>query len=226
MKAVILAAGKGQRFRSLYLPKPLTTLVNGKTILELQLSLLSEKISVDDIIIVVGYRKETILDLYPDYLYVYNSCFNEENTSKSLLRALKKIHDEDLLWINGDVVFKPSVLARVVKQKKNTIVVNESKVGSEEVKYRSDSKGKILEISKAVSDPQGEALGINLITKKDLETFKKALEECADNDFFEKAIELSIAQGVEFRGLVVDEKDCTEVDFPEDLKKANVIASE
>jgi len=223
MKAVILSAGRGKRFHSLYLPKSLTPLVNKQTILDLQLDLLTQHIPFDDIILVVGYRKEVMLELYPDLLFVYNPAFEEENTAKSLLRALRKIENENVLWMNGDVVCQPRVMEAIFKKKRSSLIVNKSPVGKEEVKYTTSSSGTIRRLSKEVHNAQGEALGINLIMSKDLDCFKKNLERCAKEDYFEKAIEYCIEEGVQFWPVVVGNDECTEVDFPEDLDKANEI---
>lgn len=223
MKVVILAAGIGKRFRALNLPKCLTRLANGESLLKHQLSVLSSYVSMNDVIVVVGYRKERIMEEFPNLLYVYNSEFNQGNTSKSLLKALHKIHDEDVLWINGDVVFRPSVIEALLAAKKTAMVVNRADVGDEEVKYRSTPEGKILEVSKTVEEPQGEALGVNLFAKGDLDALRRNLDKCQPPDYFEKAIELCIMEGVSVWSVVVGQQDCTEIDFPEDLARANAL---
>lgn len=224
MKVIILAAGKGSRLGQGSLPKPLTPLITGVSILGQQLENLSSYVSLNQILIVVGYHKEEIMERFPDFLYVYSPRFAVENTSKSLLRALEKC-DEDVLWINGDVVFHSSVLKELFANPKTSMVVNVGKVGEEEVKYRQDSQGRILEVSKAVSHPQGEALGINYMVKADLEKFRKRLKECLPGDYFERALETCIEDGMTVWSVPVDHQFCTEVDFPEDLERANLMVS-
>lgn len=220
MKIVILAAGLGKRFRRIDLPKPLTKLIDGRTILATQLEALSHYFSLKDVIVVVGYRKEKVMELFPDLLYVYNPRVEIENTAKSLLRALSKI-DDDLLWLNGDVVFHHTVLEQLVAAKQNRMIVNVGPVGDEEVKYRADKAGRILEVSKLVKNAQGEALGINFFNKKDLGLLKTNLEKCSDYDYFEKALELCLEDGISIWAEKVSPELCVEVDFPEDLDKAN-----
>ncbi len=222
MKTIILAAGIGRRFKGLDLPKPLTRLANGKSILQMQVETLGRYTSLDDVLVVVGYHKEKIIEQFPSLLFVYNPDFAQENTSKSLLRALCKVQD-DLLWINGDVVFHPEALEAILDCKKNSMMVNVGPVGEEEVKYRANDQGRILEVSKQVLDPQGEALGINYFKKADLDHLKRNLEKCENNDYFEKAMEFCIAENVEIWSVPVDAAKCTEIDFPEDLDRANQI---
>jgi len=78
MKAVILAAGIGSRLKS-DLPKSLTKLPDGKTILARQVDILKES-KAEEIIIVVGYRKEEIIKRFPALTFVYNPDFKTTNT--------------------------------------------------------------------------------------------------------------------------------------------------
>ena len=96
MEAVILAAGMGTRLGSL-IPKPLTSIQNEKTIMDLQIEKLSMQYGIHNIFLVVGYKKEIIMEKFPDSLFVYNNAYARTNTAKSLLTALTKIND-DVLW--------------------------------------------------------------------------------------------------------------------------------
>ncbi len=221
MKAIILAAGSGSRLDDSpdHPPKALTLLTPKTSILAFQLQALTAYLSLDQIWIVVGYQKEAIMDAFPDLVYIYNPHFQKENTSKSLLRALNKI-DEDILWLNGDVVFRPAILESLLKTARTAMIVNQAVVGEEEVKYRTDDQGLILEVSKEVIQPQGEALGINFFKREDLPWLRKHLTLCKSGDFFEKAIEKGIREGHHVRSSPVGNEDCAEIDFPEDLIRA------
>lgn len=220
MKAVILAAGKGSRLGDPYLPKPLTLLADGKSILQRQLEELLTLMPPQDIVVVVGFAKERIMAAFPQLTFVENPQFAEENTSKSLLRALRTL-DDDILWLNGDVVCHPTILAQAAHFGQNGMVVNVGKVAEEEVKYNCSSNGTILHVSKELTDGLGEAVGINRLQRKDLALFCRCLEQCQPKDYFEKAIELAIAAGVSFWPLTVKTTHCVEIDFAEDLERAN-----
>lgn len=223
MKVVILAAGLGSRLDDSehHQPKTLTKLANGKTILQQQLDALSQhSISQDQIFVVVGYQKEVIIDAFPGLTYVINPDYEKENTAKSLLRALKKI-EEDVLWLNGDVVFHSKIVGDIFRKNRTSMIVNTASVGEEEVKYRTDGAGKILEVSKKVENPEGEALGINFFKRAQLPLFRTNLEQCALKDYFEKGIELGIQQGQSVWAIPVEQDDCAEIDFPADLQRAN-----
>lgn len=222
VKIVILAAGKGSRLGGKNLPKPLTCLTDGKSILQHQIDSIERYLPRKDIILVVGYHKEILMEAFDDLLYVYSPRFAVENTSKSLLRAIKKIN-EDMIWINGDVLFHPLILEKLIANQKDQMVVTVGRVGEEEVKFTSDANGKITAVSKTVLKGQGEAIGINLITAKNLPLFQKHLEACQDNDYFEKALEYCIKDGLDIWTCPTDSSLCTEIDFPEDLERANAM---
>lgn len=221
MKVIILSAGLGKRLDNpLGAPKALTLLENGSSILGWQLKFLSYYIDLNLVTVVVGYHFEEIIKAFPSLNFFYNPDFAQENTAGSLKRAVKSI-DEDLLWLNGDVIFHPYVIKTLLNFRQNAMIVNKSSVGEEEVKYATDGRGKILQVSKKILQAEGEALGINFISQKDLGLFKHMLESCSSKDYFEKAIEESIQKGMAFTALPVESWQCCEIDFPEDLHKAN-----
>lgn len=108
MKAMILAAGIGQRMRPLtnHSPKPLLT-VNQKTLLDYHL----EKIQlagIEEVIINLAYLGEKIRDHLQQHSYRdLHIRFSEEpeplETGGALLHAKKLLGDDDFLLVNGDV---------------------------------------------------------------------------------------------------------------------------
>src|SRR5215470_8916066 len=159
MKVVILAAGMGNRLGDTA-PKPMTKLRDGRGILDRQVAMVSSLVGRDAIHLVVGFKKELIMEAFADLLFVYNPRFNRENTAKSLLRALRKI-DDDVLWLNGDVVCVRPVIEAVLEHPFSSMAVTRGPVGDEEVKYVLDRAGDIADVSKEVKNAAGEAVGIN-----------------------------------------------------------------
>lgn len=221
MKIVILAAGRGSRLGGHDFPKALTLLSNKKSILEMQLEHIASFTSLRQVVVVVGYKEEKIINRFPELEYVENPDFETTNTAKSLLLALQLVKHEPLIWINGDVVFHRNVFESVYKSGKTGMVVNVGRVGEEEVKYRTDGKGRILEVSKNVASPEGEALGLNIFSEEDVDMLRDELIRCQPNDYFEKAVEMCIEDGMTVYTIPVNIDHCVEVDFPEDLVLAN-----
>ena len=192
--------------------------------METQIQNLAEHFNKHDISVVVGFKKELIMEKFPDLTYIYNQYFDATNTSKSLLKALQKNRKEDVLWLNGDVVFD-SELLEVIKQeiakKESFVSVNHSRVAEEEVKYTL-KEGFVHELSKQVKNGLGEAVGINFISQKDLPVLVSQLENCDDNDYFERGIELAIQKdGMKVKAVDISQFRCMEIDFKEDLDQAN-----
>ena len=227
MKIVILAAGIGSRLGNPF-PKPLTPLNNGKSIMGMQIENISQHFNIDDIHIVVGFKKDLIMERFSEVCYIYNPFFDRTNTSKSLLKALKKNKDQAVLWLNGDVVFDGKLLEKlipIIKEKQSFVAVNTSKVADEEVKYT--LKGNyISKLSKTVKNGLGEAVGINFIAANDIIALINRLEECDDNDYFERGLELAIQKDkLKIKAIDISAFNCMEVDFKEDLENANTLFS-
>lgn len=225
LQTVILAAGMGSRLgRSL--PKPLTELSDGRTIMRQQHDNIRAAFgSTARITTVVGYRAETIIDAFPHVDYVHNERYDQTNTSKSLLRALKATGKGGVLWMNGDVVFDPRVLGRaiaLIERDQSFVTVNTAKVSDEEVKYTVDAEGFIKELSKTVKRGIGEAVGINYISSTDKRALIAQLGRVDDQDYFERGLELAIVEnGLLLEPLDISDLYAVEVDFAEDLERAN-----
>ena len=220
MKAIILAAGIGSRLGNSD-PKPLTKLKNGESILYRQVEYLSEYIGINNIITIVGYKKDLIMESFPNLIYVYNNFYDTTNTSKSLLAGLHKIENEDVMWLNGDVVFEKELLLKIIQCSQSCMAVNTNSVGEEEIKYNVFDDGNIKDVSKTVPSALGEAVGINKIIAVDLHLFKSNLEKCNNQDYFEKALELSIQDGMKIMPVDINKYLCMEIDFWDDLEQIN-----
>lgn len=222
---VILAAGMGTRLgRSL--PKSLTTLNDGRSIMQQQHENVRAAFGSDArITTVVGYRAEEIEERFPQADYVHNERYDQTNTSKSLLRALQATGRHGVLWMNGDVVFDPRVLGRAValiEADQSFVAVNTAKVSDEEVKYTVTETGRIDRISKQVVGGVGEAVGINYVSRADKKALIRCLQRVDDQDYFEAGIELAIAEeGMDVVPMDISDLYAVEVDFAEDLERAN-----
>ena len=226
LQTVILAAGMGSRLGRA-LPKPLTELSDGRSIMQQQHDNIRAAFGDDArITTVVGYRAETIVEAFPHVDYVYNDRYDQTNTSKSLLRALNATGRAGVLWMNGDVVFDPRILGRAVsliEREQSFVTVNTAKVSDEEVKYTIDDRGYIADLSKTVKEGIGEAVGINYISAADKKAFMRQLQRVDDQDYFERGLELAIAEdGLRLAPMDISDLYAVEVDFAEDLERANL----
>jgi choline kinase len=224
-QVTILAAGMGTRLGRPF-PKPLTPLNDGRTIMQQQLDNISEAFGADTHVqIVVGFKLDLILEAAPEAVFVYNERYDQTNTCKSLMKALRSSAEGPVVWMNGDVVFEPAILERLqinIDAGQTAIAVNTAAVSDEEVKYTVDADGMVKELSKIVVGGLGESVGINVIAAKDKAALIKRLEECDDQDYFERGIELAIEKdGLQVLPIDISDLFAVEVDFEADLERAN-----
>ncbi len=195
-----------------------------------QISKLREALPGIRITVVVGFKRDLIMEAFPDVLFAYNELYDQTNTCKSLLRGLQLSADGGALWLNGDVVFDIAILERVdslMSQDQSFVCVNTSAVGEEEVKYTVDASGHIKELSKTVSHPLGEAIGINYISQSDKGALLTALATVDDQDYFERGIEVAVAEdGLQVLPVDISDLYAVEVDFEEDLARAKELAGD
>lgn len=115
-KAVVLAAGFGSRLRPLtdLRPKPLVE-VNGTPILHNALRNL-ETVGVEEVTIVVGYRKDAIQYACGrrfgnlEIRYVESSVFDKTGSAYSLWLARDALMQDDMYLLEGDVFFELDAL--------------------------------------------------------------------------------------------------------------------
>lgn len=226
IQAVILAAGMGTRLGRPF-PKPLTPLADGRTIMQQQMENLRAVFGDEHrVLVVVGFKLELVMEAFPDVAYAYNECYDQTNTNRSLLKALRLTQPgTGVLWMNGDVVFDPAILEALrpnIAADTSAICVNTAKTAEEEVKYTVDDRGLVAELSKGVKNALGEAIGINFVAAKDKALLIEHLAACDEQDYFERGLETAIADsGLEVHPVDITEHFAVEVDFPDDLERAN-----
>jgi choline kinase len=230
MRGIILAAGKGKRLGK-DIPKCLQE-IGEKTILKRQLDALAAQ-GLKKLVCVIGYQKEVVAEaikkIWPhDVVLVENPRYNETNTSYSLYLASEYM-DEDFFYMNADVVFRSDLLDRLVKTDGDaSLGIQHKQCGVEEVKVIVDGSH-VVEIGKDL-DPSsclGEFVGVALFRQSMSETFIKALAEMMDEghyqDYFEGALK-RIARDTNMTAVDITDIPCIEIDFPEDLKCAQMNA--
>ena len=111
-RAIILAAGAGERMQPLTLatPKPLI-MVNGRRMIDTVIEALHLN-GIYEIYVVVGYLKEqfkSLQDKYPGLILIENPYYDNCNNISSLYVA--RDHLADCLILDGDqVIYNPSIL--------------------------------------------------------------------------------------------------------------------
>jgi glucose-1-phosphate thymidylyltransferase len=122
MKAVVLSAGEGYRCRPLTLTRSKVMLpVANKPILEHIITALKEN-GIKDIVLVVGYKKERVMDYFEDGIaFDVNISYVEQRSQLGTAHAIKltkPLLDEDFLVLNGDNLIDRHTIADLINNKK------------------------------------------------------------------------------------------------------------
>ena len=112
MKAVILAAGEGKRLRPFTetMPKVMLPVAN-KPILEYIVDAV-KNCGIDEIIIVVGYKKEVIMEYFKNYKDCKITYVTQENhlgTAHALLQAKHKLDDTFIVLSGDNIIDQESI---------------------------------------------------------------------------------------------------------------------
>ncbi|MEO5853045.1 MAG: phosphocholine cytidylyltransferase family protein [Nocardioides sp.] len=226
MQAIILAAGQGRRLRDPRgRPKCLRE-VGGLPLVHHQIRALNA-FGVDDVSIVVGYQQQQIRSCVGSAAgYVVNPRYAETNSMYSFLLAGKIIHD-DLIVMNSDLFFHPSLVRRLLEPGDDALLYDSgSGQEAEQMKVRV-AGDRLVEMSKVMSSDRvsGENVGILSLSLPTAQQAIRAASTIAARGF-ERAWLASainkIAPAHPIRCLDVAGAPWVEIDFPEDLERARV----
>jgi len=231
MKAIILAAGVGKRFKEVtdHRPKCLID-IQGKTLLERTLAALGVA-GVAQAIVVVGYRGEMIKQKIGSscggvhITYVNNPQY-EKGAILSLLSARDEF-DDDILVMDADVLFPIAIIDRLIRSPyANCFLLDGSAENTGEEQMLLTRGGRVLSIVRGGSgdfDVMGESVGFLKVSRSDAPLLRSILESLVDQGRdtieHEEAYPMFLSQRVVgFER--VDDLPWTEIDFPEDLQRA------
>lgn len=238
MYAVILAAGIGRRLRPLTnsIPKAMIELRENVRVLDVMCcNLLSAGIK--NLIIVVGHASDTLIKhvsrspLYAGFSsirFVENKEYASTNTAVSLLLGLRSLDAyEDVIVVNGDIVFDYGILRKLVSVPRTSIVVDNVKELTEESFKVLIRNGVIVDMGKDIDigSASGEYIGLAKICGKDLGLAVRILEDIVgrDRNAYYDFVFRELSRIVEVGFVFTDGLLWTEIDFPEDLEHARKI---
>lgn len=226
--AIILAAGRGNRLLPLTADRPKCLVeVGGKTLLEHQARAIRMS-GVRVIQVVTGHGADRVhAHCNGSTLYAHNPDFDITNSLDSLGYITLEPGAEGILILNSDVLFHPQLLANLLNDPRENVLLADFRTGfgEEEMKIIVDESSRIQAISKSL-DPatvQAENLGVLKLGRAaacDLLALARAREGR------DKAIKWApdginfLRDRHEFYALPIGELPWTEIDFPEDLARA------
>ena len=231
MKAVILAAGLGSRLAPITneVPKCMVE-VNGIKIVEQQINnLIKAGICPENIVVLTGYKAEILESFlqnkFPGVNWIRNDLYNKTNNMYSMYMTKPFVVGQNFLLMNGDVFFAPEIIAKLLADPREDLIVCDDGIYIEESMKIRKAGERIVEISKKIS-PQ-DAYGVSIDVYKFsaeasamfFETMRQYIEVRQDlNSWTEVALN-TLLQTKEFQSL--DMKDLwVEIDNHDDLKEA------
>jgi choline kinase len=231
MKVIILVAGRGERLMPLTknTPKSLLELGNGETILENQLNALN-KSGLQDVVLVLGYKAEQVEAKIKDIKdfnikVVYNPFYDITNNLVSAWMA-REAMKEDFILLNGDVIFKHTVMKNLLPDEKEICMIIDRKERYSEEDMKVVTKGDtVLEVSKkiAIERANGESIGMIKFQGKGRHKFVTVIEEMVRSKENLNLFYLSVIQKIIDDGFPVHYCECLledwlEIDFHPDLR--------
>jgi len=237
MKALILAAGRGTRIRSIHGDHPKCLIrynASAWTILDHQIEALFSA-GVKEIGIVVGYEKDQIIrhvfTNYPHRLdsfrFIENPAFAETNNIYSFWLAQKWLNCEAFICLNADVVFDPEILIPALKPVAPISMVVDPQWRDETMKVVI-SGSRVIRMSKAIleSEFSGTYIGITSFSsgvQKDLFTkVHNLIRTGNENAFFNVAVQQLADEGVPVGFTGTGNLPWAEIDDPADLAFARL----
>ena len=236
MKAVILAAGMGNRLQKVSGGLPKSMIKIGKSsIIHHQIESCMD-VGINDFVIVLGFKMEQLKAHILEKIkseqvtFVENPIYDTTNTLHSLWLTKDYLND-DFIYFNADVLFQSGLLKKISDDSPYSQLLLETKsCAEEEVKMIIDQDMRILQISKQlpISKCAGEFIGIGKFNKDVIKRFVHYLQFGVDNEqsnnYFEYAVDL-LAKDKILKAIPTEGIPCIEIDFPEDLARAKEMFS-
>jgi choline kinase len=194
MRPVLIGAGRGSRLehRTDELPKTLVP-VMGRPMLEWILEALAEAgFSRKDVVFVCGYRADVLRARYPEFTYVENTDWENNNILESLVYARSYLGD-GFLSSYTDIVYRGSAVKDAVAAKHDKVLVCDTDWRRRYVrrtkhpetdaeKMRADGS-RVIELARTIpsEDASGEFIGVAKLTADGAREMLEAYEEAKAN---------------------------------------------
>lgn len=222
-RAVILAAGRGQRMRGVTEKQPKCLLeVGDRTLLDHQIESL-QALGVSQISIVVGYRAEQVIAAVSGRAeIVHNARWKETNSLYSAWLCREDAHCDSLLVLNGDVLAHPGIMERVLSVPGSTFAYDSTSGDEDEQMKVELERGVLHSMRKDLTDDRvcGENVGILCFEGRAatllFDEAEALLKSNGKNLWLAAAVE-RLARRVQLRAIDTAGLPWCEIDFPEDL---------
>jgi len=230
MKALILAAGRGTRIRSIHGEHPKCLIsCDGEAILDHQIHGLFMA-GIKDIGIVVGYEWEQIMkhvetryrDSFHRFTFIHNPKFESTNNIYSLWLAREWVRGANFMCLNADVLCTPDVLIPAARTTAPISMIVDPDWRDETMKVIIRD-GQIVRMSKSILPEEfsGTYIGITTfaagIQPRFFESMSALIKSGRVNEFFNVAVQNLADNGVMVGSTSTAGLPWAEIDDPADL---------
>ena len=231
MKAIILAAGVGKRLWPITQHRPKCLIeIGGKTLLHRYLDNLSS-LGIQQADIVVGYKQEMIRAAVESdrrgvqVNFLVNDQFHRGSISS--LWIARTALDDDAIVMDADVLFHREILRRLVQSSHpNALLMDDTvKQTGEECMVVAEG-GRVIALTKKMParyDVAGEGVGFLKVRHADATHAVASLQTFVDREAWQMEYEDALVEyfrAVKVGYEVIGGLPWTEIDFPEDVEKA------
>ncbi len=243
MRAIIIGAGRGSRLghQTTDVPKTLVE-VMGRPMLDWILeALASAGIGRQDVVFICGYAEQVVRERYPEFTFVRNEDWPNNNILLSLLKARDHL-SEGFVSTYADIVYEGAIVQKLVASPRSITLgcdtawrrryVDRSQHPETDAeKLRADGE-RVLELSRRIDSDRasGEFIGVMKVDASGARTlldgFDRAEQRFAGREFregrsFEKAYLIDLLQHLLEEGVQMHKEDTAggymEIDTLEDL---------
>jgi choline kinase len=241
MKAIILSAGQGSRLGHLTDDRPKCLIeFGGRSLLDRQLDTLAAN-GVEEAVVVTGFHDELVNAAVerrraagegPAVRTIFNPFYKVADNLGSLFIARDELACEVLVW-NGDTLVSETLMARVVDNNRDGICVTiDRKDGYDEddMKVIAAPDGRLRAIGKRISEGvNAESIGLLAFRAGGAERFRDAIDRAMRTSegttiWYLRVIH-HLAQNGEVWTLDIQGEEWGEVDFPEDVARAEALVT-
>jgi choline kinase len=235
-KAIILSAGKGSRLLPLTEDRPKCLIeLSGRSLLEWQLEALAAN-GVTEQVIVTGFRDDlvdAVAARSPGARTLFNPFYHVADNLGSVWLARSEF-DQDVLLLNGDTLVSPALVARVLAAADAPITVTvdeKEEYDADDMKVLRDGD-RLLRIGKALEPGEynAESIGFLAFRGDGAATFTAQVDRMMHTSegtrrWYLRAIDALAQDGAEVRTVSIKGEGWQEVDFPEDIEKAEALTA-
>lgn len=234
LRAAVLAAGRGVRMGGAEV-KALLPMDEREPLLWYILRGL-EKAGVKDVLMVTGFRPDTVQEYCASnggdltIGYVFNARYASWGNFHSVRMALDQSPGHDVLVVNSDVVVNPEVYARAAQTRGDLVlaVQRRHRLDDEDMKVELDGR-KVVGIGKSLKSGRshGEYAGVSLLRPEGARVYGDICNRWqwrgTTGGYYED-VYAEMLGGVTARAAEVGAGEYAEVDKPEDVPAAAVVA--